>query len=385
MNRRTAVLSDFSIMMGVPDLEIQQDTRGGLGETAVAKIPAGRASINLLKINSMQSNENRAITPIITERNARIGGDMDRLGGITAFVRTADLGSFVAAGRVLGLSASAVGKAVTVLEKEVGVRLLQRSTRSIRLTAEGRLFHERCRRILDDLDDAEASLADAVSVPRGRLRISVPVIAYHLLAPVLPEFVRRYPEVELDIDYNDRIVDLIDEEIDVAIRSGDLPDSRLMAKALRPFQLLLCAAPSYLERHGVPIQPKELEGHHAIRFRFPNSRKTQDWPLVWPPGCAEPPMHVVMTCNNMEALNGMAIAGLGIGCMPDFLARKPLAEGRLITILDDYLNAPGLFHLLWPSNRHLSPKVRVLVDFLTERLFANTCERVPAVTVAAKA
>ncbi|MEK1865844.1 MAG: LysR family transcriptional regulator, partial [Ensifer adhaerens] len=118
---------------------------------------------------------------------------MDRLSGLTAFVRTADLGSFVAAGRVLGLSASAVGKAVTTLERELGVRLLQRSTRSIRLTEEGRLFHERCRRILDDLDDAEASLADAVATPRGRLRVSVPIVSYHLLLPVLPEFVRRYP------------------------------------------------------------------------------------------------------------------------------------------------------------------------------------------------
>jgi len=302
---------------------------------------------------------------------------MDRLGGITAFVRTADLGSFVAAGRILGLSASAVGKAVTGLEKEVGVRLLQRSTRSLRLTAEGRLFHERCRRILDDLDDAEASLAQAVSAPRGRLRISVPVIAYHLLAPVLPEFVTRYPEIELDVDYNDRIVDLIDEEIDVAIRSGDLPDSRLMARALRPFQLLLCAAPSYLDRHGTPLNPKDLDSHHAIRFRFPNSRKTQDWPLMWPEDSHEPPMHVVMTCNNMEALNSMVIAGLGIGCMPDFLARRHLAYGRLKTILDDHLDAPGLFHLLWPSSRHLSPKVRVLVDFLTERLFAKSCESLP--------
>ena len=271
---------------------------------------------------------------------------MDRLSGLTAFVRAADLGSFVAAGRVLGLSASAVGKAVTNLEKELGVRLLQRSTRSIRLTEEGRLFHERCRRILDDLDDAEASLAQAVAMPRGRLRVSVPIVSYHLLLPVLPEFVRRYPEVELDLDFNDRIVDLIDEEIDVAIRSGVLPDSRLMTRALRPFQLLLCAAPAYLDEHGTPECPRDLDGHHAVRFRFPNSRKLQEWPIELPSGGPEPHIKTVLNCNNMEALRGAVLSGLGIGCMPDFLARSPLSEGRLRTVLDAYLDAPGQFHIL---------------------------------------
>ncbi|OOG67872.1 LysR family transcriptional regulator [Sinorhizobium sp. A49] len=299
---------------------------------------------------------------------------MDRLSGLTAFVRTADLGSFVAAGRVLGLSASAVGKAVTGLEKQLGVRLFQRSTRSLRLTDEGRLFHERCRRVLDDLDDAEASLAQAVATPRGRLRVSVPIVSYHLLLPVLPEFVERYPEVELDLDFNDRIVDLIDEEVDVAIRSGDLPDSRLMSRAFRPFRLLLCAAPSYLAKHGIPECPRDLDGHRAIRFRFPNSRKLQDWPIAMPGPVTLPPMPTVLTCNNMEALRGAVISGLGIGCMPDFLARGPLGDGALKTVLDAHLDAPSQFHLLWPSNRHLSPKVRVFVDFLSERLFADHCE-----------
>lgn len=303
---------------------------------------------------------------------------MDRLSGLNAFVRSADLGSFAAAGRVLGLSASAVGKAVTNLERQLGVRLLQRSTRSIRLTEEGRLFHERCRRVLDDLDDAQASLAQAVAVPRGRLRVSVPIVSYHFLLPVVPEFVARYPEIELDLDFNDRIVDMIEEGIDVAIRSGNLPDSRLMSRTLRPFQMLLCAAPAYLDRHGVPDCPRALDGHLAIRFRFPNSGKLQSWPLTFPDGGPELRMQTALSCNNMEALRGAVISGLGIGCMPDFLARGPIAEGKLRTVLDDHIDGPGQFHLLWPSNRHLSPKVRVLVDFLSERLFAKSCEILPA-------
>ncbi|WP_199084564.1 LysR substrate-binding domain-containing protein [Bosea sp. ASV33] len=304
---------------------------------------------------------------------------MDSLTGLTAFVRTADLGSFVAAGRVLGLSASAVGKAVTKLEQQLGIRLFQRSTRSLRLTEEGRVFHERCRRILDDLDDARAMLARAMDVPRGRLRVSAPIVSYHLLLPVLPEFMARYPEVEVDLDFNDRLVDLIDEGVDVAIRSGDLPDSRLMVRRLRPFQLLLCAAPSYLERHGKPEWPCDLDRHLGVRFRFPNSGKIQAWPLTLPAGEPEFRPRTVLTCNNMEALRGATIAGLGIGCMPDFLARDPLAKGELHTLLDERIDAPGHFSLIWPSSRNLSPKVRVFVDFIGERLFSTRCEALPKI------
>jgi DNA-binding transcriptional LysR family regulator len=302
---------------------------------------------------------------------------MDRLSGLDAFVSTADLGSFAAAGRVLGLSASAVGKAVSKLEAALGARLFQRSTRSIRLTEEGRMFHERCRRILDDLDDAEAALARALEAPRGRLRLSVPLVSYHLILPLLPDFVARYPEIELDLDFNDRIVDLIDEGIDVAMRSGDLPDSRLMVRALRPFQMLLCAAPAYLQRHGVPETPRDLDGHLAVRFRFPNSGKLQEWPLALPQGMAEPRTRTIITCNNMEALRHAVIGGLGIGCMPEFLLQEPRAHGALQTILMAHMDAPGKFSLLWPSSRNLSPKIRVLVDFLSERLFATQCEIAP--------
>lgn len=302
---------------------------------------------------------------------------MDHFNGLMAFVRTADLGSFVAAGRVLGVSASAIGKAVTRLERELGIRLFQRSTRSLRLTEEGRAFHERCRRILDDLNDAHAMLAHTSEKPRGRLRVSAPIVGYHFLLPVLPRFMARYPEIELDLDFNDRIVDLIEEGVDVAIRSGELPDSRLMARRLRPFQMLLCAAPSYLERHGTPSCPRDLDQHLGIRFRYPNSGKVQPWPLSLPSGERELRPRTVMTCNNMEALRGATIAGLGIGCMPDFLVREPLVNGALRTLLDEKIDAPGHFSLIWPSNRNLSPKVRVFVDFIGETLFSTRCEALP--------
>ncbi|OLP57749.1 LysR family transcriptional regulator [Xaviernesmea oryzae] len=296
---------------------------------------------------------------------------MDRLAGLTAFVRTADLGSFAAAGRVLGLSPSAVGKAVSKLESQLEIRLLQRSTRSLRLTEEGRAFHERCRRILDDLEDAHESLLRTRETPRGAVRMSCPVVSYHLMLPVLPAFMARYPEIDLDLDFNDRIVDLIEEGVDVAIRSGELPDSRLMVRALRPFRLLLCASPTYLARHGRPDCPRDLARHCAIGFRYPNSGKLQIWPLRRPEGEPEPRLRYVLTCNNMEALRGAVLRDLGIGCMPDFLAQDAIARGELVPLLLDHLDAPGQFNLIWPSSRHLSPKVRVLVDFLAEHLFAS--------------
>lgn len=295
---------------------------------------------------------------------------MDKLSGLLAFVKTADLGSFVAAGRVLEISASAVGKSVAKLEQELGVRLLQRSTRRVQLTEEGRLFHERCRRVLDDLDDAQAMLSHAREVPRGRLRVSAPIVGHHFLMPLLPDFLARYPEVELDINFTDRSVDLIDEGIDVAVRSGDLPDSRLVSRPLHTFRLLLCASPAYLARHGTPLVARELERHAAVRFRHPDSGKLLEWPQ---PSTAdtEARLRTVLACNNMEAVRDAAVRGLGIACMPDFLAREPLAAGRLVSVLDGQAGPGGRYNALWPSSRHLSPKVRVFVDHLAARLAAG--------------
>jgi DNA-binding transcriptional LysR family regulator len=289
---------------------------------------------------------------------------MDKLSGLLAFVKTADLGSFVAAGRALEISASAVGKGVARLEQEVGVRLLQRSTRRMQLTVEGRLFHERCRRVLDDLDDARAMLSHAREAPRGRLRVSAPIVGHHFLTPLIPDFVARYPAVELDIVFSDHAVDLIDEGIDVAIRSGDLPDSRFVSRPLQHFRLLLCASPVYLKRHGTPRVARELAQHAAVRFRHPSSGKLLDWPQLQAAADTGAHPRTVLACNNMEAVLGATLRGLGIACMPDFLARDALVDGRLVSVLDEQVGGAGQFRALWPSSRHLSPKVRVFVDHL---------------------
>jgi len=293
---------------------------------------------------------------------------VDSLSALVAFVRTAETLSFVAAGRSLGISASAVGKSIARLEQTVGVRLFQRSTRRVRLTEEGALFHARCRRILDDLQDAEAMLSSAASAPRGTLRVSVPTIGYRFLLPLLPAFLARYPQIELELDFTDRLVDVIDEGFDMVIRSGALSDSRLMARRLAPFHFVLCASPAYLKRHGVPRTPSELASHRCVRFRVPTTGRLQDWALA-SGRRAEPRLSTALICNNMEAVRMAALGGIGLAYMPDFLARDAIAARSLRTVLDEFLVNPGQFWALWPSSRQLSPRLRVFVDFLSARLF----------------
>ncbi|MBU9264979.1 LysR family transcriptional regulator [Burkholderia gladioli] len=293
---------------------------------------------------------------------------MDNLNGIVAFVRTAETLSFVAAGRKLGISASAVGKTIAKLERSLGVRLFHRTTRRVTLTEEGRHFHERCHRILEELRDAEATLSASAQTPRGRLRVSLPVIGYRFLLPVLPAFSARYPDIELDLDFNDRLVDVVEGGFDAVIRSGQLSDSSLMSRRLGPFRFVLCASPDYLARAGVPRGLADLAAHEGVRYRFPTTGKLQPWSLL-PDGGEPPNLRCVMTCNNMEALRGAVIAGFGIGFMPDFLARDALAAGSLVEVLEPHSIAPGQFSILWPSSRQLSPKLRVFVDFMCEHLF----------------
>lgn len=295
---------------------------------------------------------------------------MDSFSGLESFVRAADQLSFAKAGRLLGISASAVGKNVARLEQQLGVRLFNRTTRHTRLTQEGVLFHERCRRILDELDDARAMMQDAVAAPRGRLRVSLPTIGYRFLLPILPEFKATYPEIELDLDFNDRLVDVIAEGVDVAIRSGELVDSQLVARRLGPFQFVLVASPAYLERHGEPRVPAELARHACLRYKFVTGGKIEEWDL---PGLPEQ-LPATLLCNNMEAMLGAAVAGLGVAYMPDFLARDSLGRGELRCVLAGHVARQGQFSALWPSSRQLSPKVRAFVDFASARMFRGSGE-----------
>lgn len=294
---------------------------------------------------------------------------MESLNGILAFVKTAESLSFVSAARAMGISASAVGKNVARLESSLKVRLFQRSTRKVSLTAEGQLFYERCRRILDDLQDAEAMLSHAIQAPRGRLRVSLPTIGYRFLLPLMPAFRKAYPEIELEMDFNDHLVDLIDDGFDVVIRSGGLADSKLMSRKLGPFRFVLCAAPTYLARKGRPQTLADLERHDCLRYRFVTTGKIMDWSLGADPEITQLRLPTVLTLNNMEAMLMAAVDGHGIAYMPDFLVRESVRTGALESLLDAHTSDQGQFWALWQSSRHLSPKIRVLVDFIAERLF----------------
>lgn len=301
---------------------------------------------------------------------------MDSLNGFMVFVQVAETRSFVAAGRLLGVSASAVGKSVARLEEKLGVRLFHRSTRSVTLTAEGTLFLERSRRILAEIEAAELELSQLTAAPRGRLRVSLPLVS-SLMLPVLGEFMRAYPAIELDLDFTDRMVDVIEEGFDAVVRTGEPADSRLSARRLGSFQMHLVASPDYLARRGVPRTPADLLQQTCLHYRFPNSGKLEVWAMRQTPGEPELQLPTSMICNNIETRVCFALQGLGIAFLPDFAIREPLADGRLVPILTDHVERTGLFHVLWPASKHPSPKVRALVDFLCARVFPTTRSKAP--------
>ncbi|WP_343737740.1 LysR family transcriptional regulator [Achromobacter sp.] len=293
---------------------------------------------------------------------------VESLSAIAAFVQAAEMRSYSEAARHLGVSASAVGKSVCRLETRLGVRLLHRSTRSITLTAEGTVFLERCRRILCELESAELELSETRQAPQGRLRISLPLVGM-LVMPALTAFMHRYPAIELDVDFSDRLVDVINEGFDIVMRTGEPTDSRLVSRPVGNYRLLLVAAPDYLASRGTPRVPADLQHHACLQHRFPSTGKLEPWPLKRDAGMAEWTVPASMVCNTSAALLDVAVAGLGIACLPDFLVRPALLRGELVSVLDAHVEHQGTFRLLWASSKHLAPKLRVFIDFMGEELF----------------
>ncbi|WP_437322125.1 LysR family transcriptional regulator [Sorangium sp. So ce385] len=293
---------------------------------------------------------------------------MDSLGPLNAFVQAAQTRSFTVAGRQLGVSSSAIGKAVARLEERLGVRLFHRSTRTITLTPEGALFLERCRRIFAEIEAAELELSQTQGAPRGKLRVSMP-LAGMLMMPALSAFMRAYPEIELDLDFSDRLVDVIEEGFDAVVRAGEIRDSRLMARALGTFRLKLVGAPDYLARRGIPRRPEDLRSHACLHHRYATSGKLEPWPLRRGRKQLEIDLPTTAVVNTIEPLIHMAEQGLGIACLPDFAVRRQLDDGALVTVLDGHTHHAGLFRLLWPSSRYVSPKLRAFADFMAQNLF----------------
>jgi DNA-binding transcriptional LysR family regulator len=283
------------------------------------------------------------------------------------FVQVADTRSFTEAGRQLGVSSSAVGKAIARMEERLRVRLFHRSTRSITLTAEGTLFLERCRRILSEVDAAESELSGLAGNPRGRLRVGTPQLD-SLMMPAFDGFMEHYPEIELDIDMSDRMVDVIEEGFDAVIRTGDQTDSRLAARRLGACPHVLVAAPRYLKRHGTPQTPRDLEKHFCLQHKFPATGKLERWPLKLEASEPELVLPETMMSNTVQPLAFAAIRGRGIAFLPGFLVREALKNGELVTVLDDYLDREVVFWILWPASRYASPKLRVFIDYMSAHL-----------------
>jgi len=311
-------------------------------------------------------HDKQAIRPQIKDKKSRMSS-VESLSGLSAFVKAAQLGSFVAAAERLGVSASAIGKSVARLEASLGVSLFNRSTRSLSLTEEGALFFERSQRIVMELEEAQQELSRLMAAPRGRLRLSFPAIGYRLLLPLLPGFAARYPEIELDLDFNDRLVDVIGEGYDAVLRSGEFADSRLKARRLGGFQFRLVGSAGYFQQHGTPQTVAELSQHACLLYRFSGSGQLQPWQFngVDPQALS---LNGPLVFNNLEAQISATRRGLGLIYVPDFAVQEYLESGELQSVLEGEIGHGGQFSLLWPGNRHLLPKLRVLIDYLAEHI-----------------
>ena len=292
---------------------------------------------------------------------------MDYFGALGAFVHSAETRSFTEAGRRLGVSSSAVGKAVVRLEEELGARLFHRSTRAITLTAEGGRFLHRCQRILADFELARAELLQAKAAPRGKLRIGLPQVGMHLM-PHLLAFQNTFPDIELELHFSDELVNVIDEGYDAVIRIGEVHDSRLTTRALTGYRHRLVASPAYLARRGTPAHPSELPSHACLRYRYPSSGKLDPWPLFADGHPVDVDLPESAIANAIEPLQAMAEAGTGIALLPEFVAADAIAAGTLVCVLDQYVSDLRKVCLLWPSSRQALPKIRVFVEFMVERV-----------------
>jgi len=292
---------------------------------------------------------------------------MDRLANMEAFVRVAETGSFSEAARRLRTSKSLVSRQVAALEAELGVRLIHRTTRSLTLTEEGRGYHGEVVRILAEIQDANMSVSRMQTTPRGRLKVNAPMsFGFLHLAPALPDFLARFPEVELDLILNDRYVDVVDEGFDLAVRIGRLADSTLVARKLAPMRPVVCASPRYLNQHGVPTAPADLRQHQCLCYS--TNALTSEWRFVT--GDGQPLMVQTkgrLSANNGDALRIAALQGLGLAYLPSFIIGGDLQAGTLVSVLTSYMPQDAGIHAVYPHSRHLLPKVRAFVDFLAER------------------
>lgn len=293
--------------------------------------------------------------------------DVNRSGEMEVFVSVVENGGFSAAARRLGMTPSAVSKLIARLEQRLGARLFNRSTRQLKLSPEGQAFYDRATAILASIEDAERAAAASVEAV-GRIRLNTSsVYCVHILNPLLPEFLERYPGVTLDIAQTDLVVDLMADQADVAVRTGPLKSSSLVARKLGETAMVLVASPAYLARHGTPAHPQDLESHNLLRFAY--SRSVRDWPfrvegeefLITPKGRVQ--------VNDGESMRQMAVSGIGIARMGAFLVAEDIRAGRLVPLLETFNSGitEEFYAVYVGQGGPLPSRVRALLDFLAEK------------------
>lgn len=294
---------------------------------------------------------------------------LDRLTGLIAFARAGSLGSYTAAARSLSISPSAVSKSVQRLEQRLGVSLFTRTTRSLTLTPEGRELHGRALKLLQDAEEIEQVAMTARSEPSGVLRIAASLpLGIHVIAPALPEFRRRYPKVTVDLRLSDQIVDIVDLGVDVAVRIGELADSRLLSRRLAPMRLGAFASPAYLASRGAPIHPDALAEHDTVNLRYQSSGQVFRWPFKIGEREIEivPPSGIIVDVS--EAVLATLVAGGGVGLSATFVAAPYVARGELVPILTEYAVERHNITALWPEGRRANPAVRAFLTLLQDIL-----------------
>ncbi len=302
---------------------------------------------------------------------------MDRLGAMQVFIRVAELGSFAAAAQQLGVARSVVTRQVAALEEHLGVRLMERSTRRLTLTAAGAAYLEKCRVILNLVESAETGVAEDRQAPRGPIRISLP-LSYGLkrMVPLLLDFAHEHAGVTLDMDYTDRRVNLIEEGIDLAIRiTGELGATDV-TRRLGTMRMWTVASPEYLATYGSPQHPSELVRHECLGYT--TGSRQQSWVYMIDGSPRAFPITARISANNGEALTQAAAQGLGISIQPDFIAAPFIADGRVLKILEKFPLPELGIHAVLPSNRQVPHRVRVLIDYLAERMRADQSAKTAA-------
>jgi DNA-binding transcriptional LysR family regulator len=292
---------------------------------------------------------------------------MDRFDAMQAFARVVETGSFTKAADTLHMSKTSVTQLVQQLEARLRVRLLNRTTRRVNVTADGAAYYERVIRLLADLDDAETSLSAASAAPRGRLRVDVPSpFASLILIPALPSFHARYPEIQLDLGVSDRYVDLIGDNVDCVVRGGEILDQSLVARPVANLQIGVYAAPSYLQRAGTPKHPRELEAHQVVSFLGARSRKAFTGVMRRGEECIALGGRPALAVDDGNAYLAAGLAGLGILWLPEYMARTQRESGALAALFEDWQLEPMPLYLAYPPNRHVSAKLRVFIDWVVE-------------------